>query len=72
MPPTERRRETVQASAGGLNGAGREVKHITYPHFVVDLIMSEAEKRIPAVEPGGKETNLGVHRAFQSVVRNLS
>ena len=36
------------------------------------LIMSEAEKRIPAVEPGGKETNLGVHRAFQSVVRNLS
>ena len=31
-----RRRETVQASAGGLNGAGREEKHITYPHFVVD------------------------------------
>ena len=35
MPPTERRRETVQASAG-LNGAGREVKHITYPHSMVD------------------------------------
>lgn len=36
MPPTESRRETVQASAAGLNGAGWEVKHITYPHSVVD------------------------------------
>ena len=71
MPPTERKRETVQVSAGGLNGAGWEVKPITHPHSMI-LIMSEAENSIPAVEPGGKETNLGVHRAFQSVVRNPS